>query len=321
MNKQRSKSIFPLAIFTAVSLFTASSSVIPGLAAEPASSEQTVAAPDTREADKRIVEKLLEGLERDWNNHNLESVMGYYADDYLNNDGFDKKTVQALTQDFWTEYPDAKSVSLTKQVRLEGPFATVQSRDQTSGTTAKEMVGLGTKGELSSTSEGQLYLKRQGSAWKIIGDRIDYEKIKVTFGLAKQLDPVFAAPEQVKSGKQFSAKLELELPNGLTAMGSITNSPVQYPTPRPPDVWKFMTDPAAEHPLLERVMVANNKNRNELLMATIGLTNASRNSLMGVAIITRRLNVVPDMEEDKKPEERTQDKTAEPSKPDSKPAN
>lgn len=302
MKKQRNKSLLSFAIYIAVSLFAVSSAVIPAVAAEAGASEPAAATSGTNDSDKKNIEKLLDELERDWNNHNLEAVMSHYADDYLNNDGFDKKTVQALTQDFWSEYPDAKSVSITKQIRQEGPFVTVQSKDQTSGTTAKEMVGLGTKGDLSSTSEGQLYLKRQGSVWKIIGDRIDYEKIKVTFGLAKQLDPVFAAPEQVRSGKQFSAKLELDLPNGLTAMGSITNSPVQYPTPRPPDVWKFMTDPAAEHPLLERVMAVNTKNRNELLMATIGLTNASRNSLMGVAIITRRLNVIPEMEEDKKPE-------------------
>lgn len=254
------------------------------------------------EPDKKGVEKVLQGLSSSWNSHNLEAVMGYYADDYLNNDGFDKKTVQALTQDFWKEYPDAKSSSQIKQIRIEGPYATVDSNDTTAGTTEKEMVGLGTKGELTSNSEGQLYLKRQGNNWKIIGDRIDYEKIKVAYGLARQLDPVFAAQEQVRSGKQFSAKLQLDLPTGLSAMGKITNSSVQYPSPKSTDrseeVWKFMTDPEAEHPLLERVMTANTHNRSELLMATIGLTNASRNSLMGVIILTRRLNVVPTMTEE-----------------------
>ncbi|MBY0358960.1 MAG: ester cyclase [Candidatus Obscuribacterales bacterium] len=274
--------------------------VVPPLSA----AEEATEAPSIKssELEKKNIETLLQNLSRDWNSHNIDAVMGYYADDYLNNDGFDKKTVQELTKDFWKEYPDAKSNSQTKEIRVEGPFGVIDSRDTTTGTTAKEMVGLGTKGELVSKSEGQLYLKQQGGAWKIIGDRIDYEKIKVTFGLARQLEPVFAAPEQVKAGKQFSAKLELDLPAGLTAMGSITNASVQYPTPRPPDVWKFMTDPAAERPLLERVMTANTKNRNELLMATVGLTNASRNSLMGVAILTRRLNVVPVMEEEPKTE-------------------
>jgi len=84
------------------------------------------------------------------------------------------------------------------------------------------MPGLGTKGELKSVSEGQLYMKHVGIHWRIIGDRIDFEKNQVSYGQARQLEPIFAAPEQVKSGKQFSARLEVELPTGLGATGSIS---------------------------------------------------------------------------------------------------
>jgi ketosteroid isomerase-like protein len=251
---------------------------------------------DTQE--KLNIEKTLHSIETDWNAHNLEAVMGYYADDYMNNDGLDKKAVSALTQDFWKTYPDAKSQSETKQIRLEGFFATVESRDVATGTTAKEMPGIGTKGELHSVSEGQLYLKKQGASWKIIGDRIDYEKVRVAFGLARQVQAQFSAPEQIKSGKQYTAKLELGLPSGLTAVGSITNTPLQYPQPQPDDAWRPMNEPASDKPLLERVLTANNKNRNELLMATIGITNTARNSLMGIAFLTRRLNVIPAMTEE-----------------------
>ena len=250
------------------------------------------------ERDTKEVEKVLQNIETEWNAHNLDAVMGYYADEYMNNDGLDKKAVSALTQDFWKTYPDAKSTSQTKEIRCEGPFATVESRDVATGTTAKEMPGIGTKGELQSISEGQLYLKRQGAGWKIIGDRIDYEKVKVAFGLARQVQALFSAPEQVRSGRQYTAKLELGLPSDLTAVGSITNTPLQYPQPQPEDAWRPMNEPSSEKPLLERVLSANSKNRNELLMATIGITNRARNSLMGIAFLTRRLNVVPTMEDE-----------------------
>lgn len=252
----------------------------------------------TNETDRKEIEKVLNSIETDWNAHNLDAVMNYYSDDYMNNDGLDKKAVSALTQDFWKTYPDAKSNSSTKDIRLEGPFATVESRDVATGTTAKEMPGIGTKGELKSVSEGQLYLKKQGQGWKIIGDRIDYEKVRVAFGLARQVDATFSAPEQVKSGRQYTAKLELNMPTGLTAVGSITNTPLQYPQPQPEDAWRPMNEPTSEKPLLERVLYANSKNRNELLMATIGITNTARNSLMGIAFLTRRLNVIPAMEEE-----------------------
>lgn len=155
------------------------------------------------------------------------------------------------------------------------------------GTTSKEMPGMSSKGELQSLSEGQLYLKKIGNAWKIVCDRIDYEKVKVAFGLAKQLNAVFTAPEQVKAGKQYSAKLEVSLPPGLFAVGSITSQPLRFPQPSPTDSPRPL-----EAPALERVMSANNENRNELLTATVILTNPMRTSVMGVSFLTRRMNVI-----------------------------
>ncbi|MBP9092352.1 nuclear transport factor 2 family protein [bacterium] len=239
------------------------------------------------EKERKEIENTLSNIETLWNAHNLDGVMANYSDDYVNNDGLDKKAVTTLTQDFWKTYPDAKSVSKTKHVRIEGNFATIESRDMAVGTTSKEMPGMSSKGELQSLSEGQLYLKKIGSTWKIVGDRIDYEKVKVAFGLAKQLNAVFTAPEQVKAGKQYSAKLEVSLPPGLFAVGSITSQPLRFPQPSPSDSPRPL-----EAPALERVMSANNENRNELLTATVILTNPMRTSVMGVSFLTRRMNVI-----------------------------
>ena len=255
--------------------------------------------------ERAEIDKLLSSFERDWNAHSLDAVMSFYADDYVNNDGFDKKTVQNLMGELWKTYPDIKSSSVVKQVRIEGPYATVESKDEAIGSTTTEIPGLGTKGELRSNSEGQLYLKKVGPHWKITGDRIDFEKIKVSYGLGRQLEPIFGAPEQVKAGKQFTAKLEVELPTGLAATGSISQAPVSYPLPKITDKYKQIGDAITERPLLERVMIANSKNRNELLMSTIVLTNASGNSIMGVVMLTRRLNVIPPMEEEAKAEATT----------------
>jgi hypothetical protein len=241
------------------------------------------------EKERKEVENTLSNIEVLWNQHNLDGVMSNYSEDYVNNDGLDKKAVAKLTQEFWKTYPDARSVSKTKQVRVEGHNATVESRDMAVGTTAKEMPGMSSKGELQSLSEGQLYLKKIGTAWKIVGDRIDYEKVKVAFGLAKQLNASFTAPEQVKAGKQYSARLEVSLPPGLFAVGSITSQPLRYPQPTPTDSPRPL-----EQPVLERVMGANSENRNELLTATVILTNPLRTSVMGVSFLTRRMNVIPE---------------------------
>src|SRR5277367_2614908 len=51
--------------------------------------------PDTSEhgAERKEIEDLLSNIETQWNAHSLDSVMNYYADDYINNDGLDKKAV------------------------------------------------------------------------------------------------------------------------------------------------------------------------------------------------------------------------------------
>src|SRR5262249_49375139 len=151
----------------------------------PLADRGTILAADVPQADdkehdqqRKEIEALLNSIEHEWNNHNLDGVMAAYADDYINNDGLDKKAVGALTQDFWKTYPDAKSSSSIKSIRIEGPFVTVESQDVANGSTAKEMPGIGGKGELSSVSEGQLYIKKVGPNWKIIGDRIDYERVR-----------------------------------------------------------------------------------------------------------------------------------------------
>lgn len=272
----------------------------PALAIETSTAASTAASvdvnlepdPKTTEKDRREIESLLKSIENEWNAHNLDAVMMYYADDYINNDGLDKAAVSSLTKEFWDRYPDARFTSRTKEIRVDGSFATVESRDVATGTTEKENSEIGSKGELVSISEGQLYLKKQGPSWKITGDRVDYEKVRVSFGLAKQLNANFSAPEQVKSGRSYSARLDVSLPVGLSAVGSITSQTLEYPQPPPTDAWRPL-----DGSTLERIMPANKKNRNELLMATIGITNASRSHLMGITVLTRRLNVVPEAEE------------------------
>jgi hypothetical protein len=247
------------------------------------------------EAERKEIENLLNDIEAQWNAHSLDKVMGYYADDYINNDGLDKKAVSELTQEFWKTYPDAKSASQTKQIRIEGNFATVESRDTAVGTTAINPAhDTSLTGDLSSVSEGQLYLKKVGTSWRIIGDRIDYEKVRVAYGLAKNLNVSFTAPEQVKSGRSYSAKIEVEVPSGYIAVGSITSQPLEFPQHTPGEIWRQMD----EH-TLERILPANTSNKNELLMATIGITDIGKHNLVGIELLTRRMNVVPEIDQGK----------------------
>ncbi len=257
----------------------------------PSNSEFNLDAADKgHEGERETIKVLLTDIENQWNAHDIEKVMAYYADDYVNNDGLDKVAVKEITQDFWKNNPDAKSSSITTQIRIEGNFATVESRDTAYGTIQMNpMHESQLKGELNTVSGGQLYLKKYGDTWKITGDRIDYELVKVTYGVAKNLKISFTAPEQVKSGRQFSAKIEVDLPSNYLAVGSITRQALEYPQHTPKDLWRAM-----ESPTLERLMFANTSNKNELLMATVIITDINKRNLAGIELLTRRLNVVPE---------------------------
>lgn len=244
----------------------------------------------SHETERKTIETILTDIETAWNAHDIDKVMAYYAEDYINNDGLDKTAVKEITQDFWKTNPDAKSSSVIAQIRVEGNFATVESRDTAYGTIKMNpMRDSSLQGELNTVSGGQLYLKKTADTWKITGDRIDYELVKVTYGVAKNLKISFTAPEQVKSGKQFSAKIDVDLPSNYLAVGSITNQPLEYPQKTPKDLWRAMDTSS-----LERIINANTNNKNELLMATVIITDINKRNLAGIELLTRRLNVVPE---------------------------
>lgn len=315
---QHVNGIITLALLAAaVTATTAANAALASSAASATLAASSSSEPDEKKNDANLepdrekykaehaeVTALLGDIETQWNSHNLDAVMNFYHDEYINNDGLNKTAVKELTKDFWKTYPDAKSISQTKQVRVEGGFATVESRDRAQGSTAKEMPGIGTKGWLSSISEGQLYLKKLGKDWKIVGDRIDYEKVRVAFGLAKDLETSFIAPEQVKSGQEYSARLKVELPKDLIAVGSITSEPLRFPQRPHKDFWRQI-----DNQVLERIIHANTSNHNELLMATIGITDKTRSNLKGLTYLTRRLNVVPETKAPVVPKELTQTAT------------
>ena len=285
-----------------LSLFTSAGLNLKSLALETSPAATTVTGNDyalepdakTHQAEREEITALLNTLESQWNAHDLDGLMSNYSEEYTNNDGLNKKAVRLITQRFWSQYPDSKSTSKIKQIRVDGTFATVESKDVATGTTEKEDANIGTKGDLESVSEGQVYFKKQGTSWKIIGDRIDFEKVRVSFGLGKQLNSNFTAPEQVRSGKPYSAKVELNLPIGLSAIGLITSQPLKFPQADDSKEDHEKLRRGLDNNALERIMYANKDNRNELIMATVGILNSARH-ILGITLLTRRVNVVPNL--------------------------
>ncbi|MBU6450812.1 MAG: hypothetical protein KGS72_03470, partial [Cyanobacteria bacterium REEB67] len=99
------------------------------IAPPPVSKGEYAIDPDDKEHEneRKEVEAVINTIESQWNAHDLKSYMANYSEDYINNDGLDKKAVQSLTEEFWKTYPDAHSASRIKSIRVEGNYATVES--------------------------------------------------------------------------------------------------------------------------------------------------------------------------------------------------
>lgn len=236
-------------------------------------------------ATRQEIEHFLDQMEQTWNAHQIDAVARLYSPDYINNDGLNKDEVSDLTADFWKTYPDGNCKSVVKSIWMDGEFAIVSSRDTATGTSAKPMSGVGLSGNLSSVSEGYMFMRRGNGSFLITADIVEREETKVSFGT---VNAQFSAPEHAAPGSSFEATVTYASPTHRSAVCSITSQPLQYPQPTPTEVWRRM-----ETDQVTRRMEADSKGRNEVVMATIGKTDALRPKLDGIEILTRRLNVAP----------------------------
>lgn len=239
------------------------------------------------------VNELLDSLEVDWNAHNIENLTKYYSDDFINGDGLSASSVTKLTSELWEAYPDIKTRSQERTVRVFGEYSTVESTDIFEGTSSMIREEVGASGVLKAVSIGQLFLKKFGPAWKITSDKTVFEKVSIGYALGSELMEQnkikLTAPEQVAGGQQYTARIDFELPPDIKPVAAISKEVLIYPQVAADDKFRLINEPK-----LERLIPSNRIGRNELVTATVGLTGgALKPKLLGLLFLTRRVNVIP----------------------------
>lgn len=243
------------------------------------------------------INKFLNRYSKYINDHNISELTKLYADSFISGDGLKKEAIITLIKDTWTNYPDIKDVSIIKNIRLNNDFATIETFDKTSGTSLTKSEVTNDTGLLENESHNFIYLQKSGKNWKIVSDKVIYEKTSIKFGTAKNFSTVLTAPEQVNSGDEYTASLVADIPNGIIAIASITREPIVYPETKPLEVYRQLSSGTD---CLERVMKANTTNNNELATASIGYTELTEDiltnpevKLTGMTILLTRVNVIP----------------------------
>jgi len=231
------------------------------------------------------------------NEHNIAEINKIYALNYVSGDGLKKDDITKLIKDTWIAYPDLKNTSVIKDIRVNEAYAAIETYDKSCGSTANKSDITNDSGLLDSESHNIIYLQKFGKDWKIITDKVIYEKTTIKFGSAKPLNVNFYAPEQVLAGNNYTASLNAEVPDGMIALGSITREPIVYPETKPEEVYR-QVNPATNS--LERLFLANTTNNNELVTASIGYTEVTEDvlanpevKLTGLTIVLLRVNVIP----------------------------
>lgn len=248
-------------------------------------------------SDVQSILTMVKDLVAASNAHDLEGVLTHYSPRFISGDNLTLEQVRKLIEETWQVYPDIQYNTQTLEIRVNGDWATVESIDTAKATAKADTVVSASNGSLDSRSRGLLFLHRIGKTWEILSDHTLYENATIQYGEAQNLKMSLSTPDQVFSGEPYSAKLDVQMDPGTFAIASITKDPLVYPQLKPEDKFRSISPDKTD---LVRVFKANDTNNNEVVTATVGLTQFGQDDqdhpviqLNGVATIVKRVNVLP----------------------------
>lgn len=261
---------------------------------QPVASTISIETKDVKDiAEVQKIEKLLNDLEKYWNGHEIDKVINLYSENFINGDGLGLDAVKKLTEELWEAYPDITTSPVERQIKVYGDYATVFSTDSYKGTSKGKREEVGAKGMLYAHAVGEVFLRRFGPHWKIVSDKTIFEKVSIGYGLGEEVVQEnrvrLVVPEQVAGGHTYTATLEFNLPENIKPVASISKELLIYPQIVPEDKFRLV-----DKSDLERLFIANNISKNELVTATVGLTGSTvQPTLLGLVFLSQRVNVIP----------------------------
>ena len=249
-------------------------------------------------SDEKRIEKLLNAQVKYANKTNFDKYIATYDKNYKNADGFDYETYSNLVKDIWNTYDKIKYGIKIKSIEVLGDEAKAELTE-----TSHALIPLkesAYNGELNSTSESIYYFKKNNGKWKVISDSVKDETTTMLYGKAKDLDIKLTVPNPIEADKEYVAALEFTPPDDMLAIASLASDVVEYPQKPTEEIFRAMP----EDNILERFFTSNNKNLNEYVVASIGLTKTTicdlsvQLSLTGFGYAIKRVNVIPEENKD-----------------------
>ena len=230
------------------------------------------------------------------NTHDIDNLQSLYADNYINNDGFNKKSYVKSIKETWKACKDITYTTKILSITVNGDNASVDVEETASGTVFENLEAGPIAGEIHSKSIGIYHLVKINGNWYISGETSLTDDSSLLYGDARFMNIELQAPNQVASGETYTASLKVDADKDTFIVGSIEHDPVTYPANTPKNNLRALN----QSQTLERLIKANTDNINEYAVASLAISKISGGStekvriyMAGLACIMHRVNVVP----------------------------
>ena len=230
------------------------------------------------------------------NKHDIDGLNFLYSDNYVNNDGFDKKTYFKSIEATWESCKDLTYTTEILSIEINGDHANVYVNETASGTLVEKIEDFSIAGEIHSKSKGIYHLDSINGNWYISGETALSDESSLVYGDARYMNIEIQAPAQVNSGENYTASLKVEADSNILITASITSDPVVFPTKTPQNDLRLLP----ETQILERIIKANTDNINEYVIASMAISRVKpvdienyKIYMSGLACVMKRVNVVP----------------------------
>lgn len=241
--------------------------------------------------DEKAVKRLLKSQVRYANRMDFDRFIKTYDSSYSNSDGFNLDVYSSLVKDIWKTFDNIEYGIDIKKISIEGNKAIVEVVETSF---AEIQMSKAYEGELKSSANTVYMLEKLNGKWKVISDTILDETTSMLYGAAKDLDIKLIVPNEIEANKEYCATLEFTPPKETIAIASLASDIVEYPQKPTEEVFRALP----EDNILERLFTSNNKNANEYVVASIGLTKSAvcdlsvKLSLAGFGYAIKRVNVI-----------------------------
>lgn len=243
-------------------------------------------------SDEKSVVKVLKSQVKYANKTDFNKFIKTFDSTYKNSDGFNLDVYSSLVKDIWKTYDNIKYNIEIQKVVINGDNARVELIETSEADISLSKVY---NGVLNSKADSIYYLKKIDGKWKVVSDKVIDETTTMLYGEAKDLDITLTVPIRIDANTDYTATLEFEPPQKTIAIASIASDLVEYPQKPTEEIFRALP----EDNILERIFTSNNKNANEYVVASIGLTRTDitdssiKFNLTGFGYAIRRVNVTP----------------------------